>query len=101
MLIPLSDVKFKRFWSSQSVKESASSEVRSVYGSHLGCKRLKSPARKVEERRFRGRLRRSVIVSPEPLLPWGALYALITVSSEELRAWICRIIKSRFITGRS
>jgi hypothetical protein len=101
VLIPLSDIKVRRFWSSQSVKGSASSEVRLVYGSYLGYRRLKSPARKVEERRFRGRLRRFVIMSPEPALPGGALYTLIIVSTKELRAWIYRIIKSRVIIGRS
>jgi hypothetical protein len=60
--------------------------VRLVYGSHLGYKKLKSLIKKVKERRFRKRLKRFVIMSPKPVLPRGALYALIIVSNIELRA---------------
>ena len=58
--------------------------MRAVYRSHLGYRRFKSPARKVEVKRFCRRFMRSIIVSPKPLQPRGALYALIIVSNKEL-----------------
>jgi hypothetical protein len=61
-----------------------SDKVRLVYRSYLGYKRLKSPARKVKERRFYKRFRIFIIISPKLILPREALYALIIVSNKEL-----------------
>ena len=55
-----------------------------MYKFYLKCKRLKSLARKVKERRFYKRLKRFIIISLKPLQPRGALYALIIVNNEEL-----------------
>ena len=47
--------------------------------SHLGCRRLKSPAKKAEVRRLGRRPRRAVIAVPRLVDLGGALYALIIV----------------------
>ena len=62
--------------------------------SYLGCKRLKSPAKKAEVRRLGGRPRRAVIAVPGLVDPGGALYALIIVIKGAFRAWICKKIRS-------
>jgi hypothetical protein len=54
VLMPISDVKEKELESSQSVKGCPRGDVRGAVGSHLRCKRLKSPARKADRKRFRG-----------------------------------------------
>lgn len=54
VLTPISDVKERELESSQSVKGGPRVDVRGADGSHLGCKRLKSPARKADRKRFRG-----------------------------------------------
>jgi hypothetical protein len=61
-----------------------SNKVYLVYKSYLGYKRLKSLIRKVKERRFRGRFKRFIIISPKPILPREILYILIIISNKEL-----------------
>jgi hypothetical protein len=48
ILMPISDIKEKELESSQSVKGCPRGDVRGVVGSHLGYRRLKSPARKAD-----------------------------------------------------
>ena len=48
VLTPISDVKERELESSQSVNGCPRGDIRGAVGSHLGCRRLKSPTRKAD-----------------------------------------------------